>query len=285
MTVFEIKQNIIESLASKYQRNEIDGFIRIIFEHLKGWSPIDIIMHRDYELSDFIIDRINCILARLQNNEPIQYIVGEGRFFGNTFKVTPATLIPRQETEELVELIVKENSESDLKVLDIGTGTGCIAIILSRYLKFPIVDAIDISAQAIEVAKENAANLKTKINFQVADIFSLQSSRNRYDIIVSNPPYITEKEKDEMECNVVDYEPHSALFVANDNPICFYCRIADYAIESLRKGGKLYFEINPLFADDICIMLKEKGFSNISTQEDIHHRKRFVKAEKPTRCS
>ena len=284
MTVFELKQYAHTSLASMYAKNEIDGFIRIIFEYLKGWPPVDVALHRDYELSEFISAKAIKIINRLENYEPIQYIVGEGRFYGCVFKVTSATLIPRQETEELVEMIIRENETADLKVLDVGTGTGCIAIVLSRYLKFPAVDAVDVSSEAIEVAKENARDLKAKVDFFTDDIFAMTPRDGSYDIIVSNPPYIAESEKREMERNVLDYEPTSALFVPDSNPIMFYRRIAEYARVALKNGGKLYFEINPLYAVNVEKMLNELKFENIETSVDIHGRKRFIKALKNKLC-
>ncbi len=280
MTVKEAKLHIYEALSTQYPKNEIEGFIRIIFEYLKGWTPVDIVMHNDYELGEFIEDRIENIITRLQVFEPIQYIIGEARFYGFVFKVTRDTLIPRQETEELVELIIKENKQSDLRVLDIGTGSGCIAIALSRYLKFPEIDAIDNSVNAIQIAIENAKTLKAHINIYNADIFIDEPKHNHYDIIVSNPPYITEQEKKDMERNVLDYEPHSALFVPNETPIVYYDRIAKYAQKGLRNGGRLYFEINPLYAKEISQMLITYGYSNIIITTDIHHRERFVSASK-----
>lgn len=280
MTVKEAKLHIHEALSTQYPKNEIEGFIRIIFEYLKGWTPVDIVMHNDYELGEFIEDRIENIITRLQVFEPIQYIIGEARFYGFVFKVTRDTLIPRQETEELVELIIKENKQSDLRVLDVGTGSGCIAIALSRYLKFPEIDAIDNSVNAIQIAIENAKTLKAHINIYNADIFIDEPKHNHYDIIVSNPPYITEQEKKDMERNVLDYEPHSALFVPNETPIVYYDRIAKYAQKGLRNGGRLYFEINPLYAKEISQMLITYGYSNIIITTDIHHRKRFVSASK-----
>lgn len=275
-------KKIRQELSSLYPDNEIEGIIRIIFDHLKHWSPVDIVMHRNEALSDYITKKIDEILLRLKKNEPIQYIIGEGRFYGHTLKVTTDTLIPRQETEELVEMIVKENGMcDDLQVLDVGTGSGCIAIALAFNLPFSIVTGIDISLKAVEIAIENAKRLKAhRATFHTADIFTLQPQKESLDIIVSNPPYIAHSEKREMEANVLDYEPHSALFVEDDNPLCFYKAISDFAIVALRNGGKLYFEINPLYAEELRTMLENKGFDKVEISLDIHRRKRFAKAIK-----
>lgn len=271
---------IRRELAELYPDNEIEGIIRIIFEHLKGWSPVDIVLRREEILSEFISGKIDKILFRLKQNEPIQYIIGEGRFFGYNFIVNRSTLIPRHETEELVEMIIKENSESDLSVLDIGTGSGCIAIALAMHLRFPDVTGIDISEQAIMTATENAKKLKAAVKFKVADIFSLKPTPSSVDIIVSNPPYICESESVDMEAPVLDYEPHSALFVPDSEPLIFYNKIADYAITALKPSGKLYFEINPIYSKELVKLLNGKGFSQIELHLDIHKRRRFATAIK-----
>ena len=276
-------KKIRQELSPLYPNNEIEGIIRIIFDHLKHWSPVDIVLHRDDILSDYITEKIDNILSRLKQHEPIQYIIGEGRFFGRTFKVTPDTLIPRQETEELVEMIIKDFANiDDLQVFDVGTGSGCIAISLAFNLPFSIVTGIDISLKAIEIATENAKSMKAhRVSFHTADIFTLLPQQDSLDIIVSNPPYIANSEKADMEANVLNYEPHSALFVSDDNPLCFYIAIADFAMTALRGGGKLYFEINPIYADRLKDVLIEKGFCDVEIHLDIHNRKRFACASKP----
>lgn len=276
-------KKIRQELSPLYPSNEIEGIIRIIFDHLKHWSPVDIVLHRDDILSDYITEKIDNILSRLKQHEPIQYIIGEGRFFGRSFKVTPDTLIPRQETEELVEMIIKDFANiDDLQVFDIGTGSGCIAISLAFNLPFSIVTGIDISLKAIEIATENAKSMKAhRVSFHTADIFTLLPQQDSLDIIVSNPPYIANSEKADMEANVLNYEPHSALFVSDDNPLCFYIAIADFAMTALRGGGKLYFEINPIYADRLKDVLIGKGFCDVEIHLDIHNRKRFACASKP----
>lgn len=275
-------QKIKDTLSPLYSKGEIQNIIRIIFENLKNYSQVDIIMNRDEILSDFIKQKIDVILKRLLNREPIQYIFSEAYFQGMTLKVSPDTLIPRPETEELVDIIIKENNHSDLRILDIGTGSGAIAIALARALRFPVVDAIDISSEAIDIAKENAISLKVKINFMIKDILSIENPpENIYDIIVSNPPYITNEEKTSMEVNVLDYEPHSALFVPDNEPLLFYTAISSYAKQALKPGGRIYFEINNKFSKETANLLSDCGFSSVNITKDMYGLDRFVSAIKP----
>lgn len=275
-------QKIKDSLAPAYSQGEINSLIKIILGNLKGYSQVDIIMHSDELLSDFIKEEIDKVLARLLDNEPIQYIFNEAYFQGFTLKVTPDTLIPRPETEELVDLIVKENPNADLLVLDIGTGSGAIALALARSLRFPTVDAIDISDEALSVAEENAKTLKVKVNFSKTDILSASPVGNRYDIIVSNPPYITDSERDSMEKNVLEYEPHTALFVPDDDALRFYRAITLYAVKSLKPGGRIYFEINSRFGKETVALLTENGFREATVIKDMYGLDRFVSATKPS---
>ena len=275
-------QKIKEVLSPLYSTGEIKIIIRIIFENIKNYSQVDIIMNQDEILSQFIKDKVDMILKRLVNHEPIQYIFNEAYFQGLTLKVTPDTLIPRPETEELIDIIVKENNQSDLHVLDIGTGSGAIAIALAKSLKFPIVDAIDISQKAIDIAQENAKAHKVKINFIMNDILSAEIPTNSvYDIIVSNPPYITLREKDSMEPNVLDYEPHTALFVPDNDPLMFYRAITHYAVYALNPGGRIYFEINSLYGKETAKLLSDNNFIDVDIIKDMYGLDRFVSAAKP----
>ena len=275
-------QKIKEVLSPLYSTGEIKNIIRIIFENIKNYSQVDIIMNQDEIFSQFIKDKVDMILKRLVNHEPIQYIFNEAYFQGLTLKVTPDTLIPRPETEELIDIIVKENNQSDLHVLDIGTGSGAIAIALAKSLKFPIVDAIDISQKAIDIAQENAKAHKVKINFFIRDILSAEIPTNSvYDIIVSNPPYITLREKDSMEPNVLDYEPHTALFVPDNDPLMFYRAITHYAVYALNPGGRIYFEINSLYGKETAKLLSDNNFIDVDIIKDMYGLDRFVSAAKP----
>ncbi len=269
------------SLRPLYGDRETEAIIRIIFHHLKGWNLTDMLIHEPEPLSPFIKSEVEKILQRLLRYEPIQYITGEARFHGLELHVTPDVLIPRPETAELVDIIADDAQErTDLKVLDIATGSGCIAIALARTLRFPQVTALDISPAAIKIAEENARNLKTDIRFICADIFGWNTP-DQFDIIVSNPPYIDESEKATMEKNVLDYEPHTALFVPDDDPLRFYKRITTLADSLLTKGGRLYFEINPRHAAELSRLLTSKGFLDVEILKDSFGKDRFLRAIHP----
>ena len=277
MILKEAIEQLKNGLAAVAEPQEAQAMIRIICEDIFNYDQVDVALRQDSELPEFAQQRITDIISRLQRHEPLQYIVGSARFHGHRFKVTPAVLIPRPETEQLVDLIVDENSASDLRVLDIGTGSGCIAISLARALKFAQVDAIDVSRDALAVARENAAALKVRVNFFESDILSPQPAA-RYDIIVSNPPYVCWNERESMECNVKDYEPGQALFVPDNDPLLFYKAIAPYAAQSLEKGGRLYLEINQRFGQEVKKLLEENGLDEIRIIEDSYGNTRFAAA-------
>lgn len=279
--VWQLQQRLVSQLSSPYGAGEAKAMTSLIFHSLKGWNVTDIVIHSNDYVSQYMADKCDEILSRLLKGEPIQYILGEARFYGIDLKVDSRVLIPRPETAQLVDIIVKENSEEDLHLLDIGTGSGAIAIALARNLKFPVVEALDISEGALEVARENASLRKAKIKFIRADIFTFMPESASLDIIVSNPPYVTLSEKDAMESNVVDNEPAKALFVPDDNPLIYYSRIAEVARVGLRSGGRLYFEINPLFADDLKRMLEHYQFENVEILKDSWGKKRFAKCSLP----
>lgn len=277
MILKEAIEQLKNGLAAVAEPQEAQAMIRIICEDIFNYDQVDVALRQDSELPEFAQQRITDIISRLQRHEPLQYIVGSARFHGHRFKVTPAVLIPRPETEQLVDLIVDENSASDLRVLDIGTGSGCIAISLARTLKFAQVDALDVSRDALAVARENAAALKVRVNFFESDILSPQPAA-RYDIIVSNPPYVCWNERESMECNVKDYEPGQALFVPDNDPLLFYKAIAPYAAQSLEKGGRLYLEINQRFGQEVKKLLEENGLDEIRIIEDSYGNTRFAAA-------
>lgn len=280
MTTREAILLLRSNLGAYYDSREIEGMTRVIFEDVLLWQPVDIVMREIEQLPEFFGNRLTSIIERLKQYEPLQYILGKARFHGHSFAVTPATLIPRHETEQLVDMIVDENPGSDLEVLDIGTGSGCIAISLARALKFAQVTATDISLEALEVAKQNAAALKTRVRFLEQDILTCRAPSEAWDIIVSNPPYITEQEMAAMERNVIDYEPASALFVPNDDPMLFYRPIAAYSSRALKKGGRLYLEINRAMAQLVSDTLKRAGLSNVQVHNDFNGNNRFVSATK-----
>ena len=192
-----------------------------------------------------------------------------------------AVLIPRPETEELVHRIIQEHTAPNLRILDIGTGSGCIAVTLSKKLTDAYVYALDISEDALQIAQQNVQRNETVVQFMQADIFSTNiPAFPLFDLIVSNPPYVTMREKATLNQNILDYEPHQALFVPDDDPICFYRRIADFSLDKLVSNGLLYFEINPLFGEAICRILHQKGYRNIDVTQDLLGKERFIKATK-----
>lgn len=280
MTTREAILLLRSELNAYYDSREIEGMTRIIFEDVLLWQPIDIVMRENEQLPEFFNNRLGKIIERLKCFEPLQYILGKARFHGHSFAVTPAVLIPRPETEQLVDMIIDENPDSDLEVLDIGTGSGCIAISLARALKFAQVTATDIYPTALEVAKQNATALKTRVKFIEQDIHTCRAPSEAWDIIVSNPPYITEQEKTVMERNVLDYEPHSALFVPDDDPMLFYRPITAYSCRALKNGGRLYLEINRAMGNLVGETLQRAGLSNIQVHNDFNGNNRFITATK-----
>ena len=273
-----IKESI-SKLSPVYDPSESRWLMRIILEKLNGWTQTDIILNGDKEMLPELKDRIEAIISRLLRNEPIQYILGETYWHGLTLRVSPAVLIPREETSELVDIITGENQKDDLAVLDMCTGSGCIAIALARNLSFPEVTGIDISDEALAVARDNAALCKVKINFLKSDVLKpLNLTDNSYDIIVSNPPYIADSEKKSMDANVLDYEPHSALFVPDDDPLKFYRAISFSALRLTRPDGRLYLEINPLYARQLSDMLSADGWRDVTVIKDMHGKDRFISA-------
>lgn len=276
----ELLKKLRDSLRPIYGNGETEAIIRIIFHYLKGWNTVDLLIHEPDPISPFMQGEVEKILDRLMKHEPIQYITGEARFHGLQLKVTSDVLIPRPETSELVDLIIDQADEKeDLRILDLCTGSGCIAVALARSLRFPQITAVDISAAALEVAKSNAKELKANITFIKADIFKW-IPEGKFDIIVSNPPYIDESEKKDIEENVLKYEPHQALFVPDENPLIFYKRIVTIADASLSPKGKLYLEINPRHADELAVYLKENSFTSVDIRRDSFGKQRFIIAFK-----
>lgn len=278
MTLRQASAEAVGMLKPKYGEREARAMVRVIFEQLKGWGPVRTALNADKLLSEYICGKITDIVRRLLDDEPLQYIFGTARFYGLDFKVTGDTLIPRPETASLVDIIVSENRGSDLNVLDIGTGSGCIAIALARNLRFPHVTATDISDKALDVARENSKALKTDIEFIHADMLTDDMPGRQFDIIVSNPPYIAESERMTMDRNVLDHEPARALFVPDSDPLKFYRAILRIAKASLSTTGRLYLEINPLFSGMLHETVKANGFTDIEIIKDTEGRDRFIKA-------
>ncbi len=282
-----MKESVMEMrrrLEPIYGKDESRAMIREIFRVLKGWDATEFIIRLtdDYPLSDYIRSKIEDILGRLERHEPLQYILGEAHFYGLDLHVEPGVLIPRPETEELVRVIAADNPSSDLRVVDLGTGSGAIAIALSRYMSFPEITAIDLSPKAIEVATDNVKALKCNgIRVVQGDMTKWNPESASLDVVVSNPPYVDESEKAGMEANVRDYEPAEALFVPDSDPLKFYRAIAPEALKGLKPGGRLYFEINPRHADELKAMLAHDGFTNVELWRDVQGAYRYIKAQKP----
>lgn len=281
ITVSALAVSMRSRLAGKYGQGESRDMVRLIFHAIKGWDTVQLMVHGDVPASDWLCGKCDDAVRRVLAGEPVQYVVGEAYFYGMDFFVAPGVLIPRPETAELVDMIVDTNRKPDLRLLDVGTGSGAIAIALSRALRFPEVTAIDISSEALAVAQRNVERLKAKVQLLKADIFTYDPAPESLDIIVSNPPYIAESEMRHMEENVLDHEPHLALFVPDDNPLIYYSRIAEVGRSVLVKGGRLYFEINPRFADDLAGMLRGQGYVDVSLERDSHDRVRFATAIHP----
>lgn len=271
-----------ERLASAVAPDEAQAMVRTIFGALKGWTPVDLALKRDSTVSDFMARKAMQAVERVVAGEPLQYVLGETRFYGNTLAVTPAVLIPRPETEELVDMIVSDNTGEDLRVLDLCTGSGCIAVSLARALRFPVVTAVDLSEDALEVARENGERLRVKVDFRREDVLAMCDDGSRYDIIVSNPPYVLDSERSQMSPRVLDHEPAMALFVPDDDPLRFYKAIVAYASDALVAGGRLYLEINPMEVDGIRRLLVDVGLEDIDMIRDMTGRERFAKARKPS---
>lgn len=269
-------QELIYSWAAKlsiYENQEAESLVSWLLEHHVGWRRTRILDEVDEAAFP---SKIYEDFERLKTGEPIQYIIGKGPFYGRDFLVSPATLIPRNETEELVHMIIKENPKAGLKILDIGTGTGCIPISLALEMKAPEVFAIDISEDALKIAIQNAEALEAKVTFSICDILTQTPDVSELDILVSNPPYIPEREKSDMHRNVLDFEPGLALFVSNDDPLIFYKMIAEKGKHLLKPGGKLYFEINEKYGIEVAELMQSLGYSDVQVLKDLNGKERIA---------
>lgn len=280
MTIEEFRKLFHSRLEKHYVPEEVSSFFRWLGEAYLGMSRVEISLALDKELSSAELSLLEKGLERLQQNEPIQYILGETEFYGLPFKVNRNVLIPRPETEELVEWILEELSQKGnqtLKILDIGTGSGCIAISLAKHLPGAVVTAIDVSEVALDIAKTNAAMNGMQVQFQLTDILKTEVLDGRYDLIVSNPPYVRELEKVEMKPNVLDNEPETALFVKDENPLLFYEKITKLAQAALEKDGLLFFEINQYLGRETEHVLQEAGMET-ELRLDFQGNSRMLKA-------
>ena len=273
-----IAQIIYDELSGYYTQSEVSALTRIIATEMLGVAQMTYFLKDDVTLKAEQEAMLFNAIERLKKQEPIQYIQGYSDFCGLRFKVTPATLIPRPETSELVEWIASEHSGKIVNILDIGTGSGCIAISLAHKLPKSNVTAWDISTAALAVAAENSHNNGTEVTFERVDILSYEPKSAQFDIIVSNPPYIKENEKSAMHNNVLDWEPHTALFVPDSDPLLFYRTIAEKGLQMLAPNGTLYFEINRAHGTETMKMLADYGYTDIELRKDFADNDRMIKA-------
>ena len=284
MLLKQYKTHFFDSLKNIQDEQEIESFFFILTEYLHNLKRVDVALNPNFELSEVEVEKWNTILADLQHEKPIQYITGEAWFYGLQFEVNENTLIPRPETEELVEWIIESQKSKvqsqKCEILDIGTGTGCIPISLKTNLPQANVSAIDVSEKALEVAKRNAVSNRVDISFIQADILEVEDLSQYFDIIVSNPPYVRNLEKEEIKKNVLDYEPHLALFVEDTDALLFYRKIAQLALKNLAPNGLLFFEINQYLGKETVELLENFGFKNIELKKDIYGNDRMIRCEK-----
>ncbi|WP_405206992.1 peptide chain release factor N(5)-glutamine methyltransferase [Aquimarina sp. LLG6339-5] len=282
MKIKDLRKDFIGSLSELYNREEVESFFYILSEKYLDMRRVDIALSLDNDIND---NKLSCFATakeRLLNQDPIQYIIGDTEFYGLLFKVNKNVLIPRPETEELVDWIIKNQEEKKrnrkLRIIDIGTGSGCIAISLAKNIPNSEVYAIDVSEDALEVAMLNAIDNDVKVNFIKANALELDSLEGDFDIVVSNPPYVRELEKKEIQPNVLDNEPHLALFVSDENPLIFYKKITELAKSSLTLGGLLYFEINQYLGEETKIMIQEQGYQIVNLRKDLNGNDRMIQA-------
>ena len=265
----------LSAQLSTYSQAEAENLVFWLFEHHLGLRRADLqlaiptAVDRETLLADF---------QRLLTGEPIQYILGQAPFYGRSFAVTRDTLIPRNETEELVHLIIKENSGSGLRILDLGTGTGCIPISLALELKNPDLYALDVSAPALEVARQNALQLGAQVQFMEGDLLGSIPNLDLFDVLVSNPPYVPLRDQGEMHVNVLNFEPHLALFVPDEDPLVFYRAIGVWGQQLLKQGGKLYLEIYENLADELVQLLLSQGYEQLRVLQDLNGKNRMLSA-------
>ena len=272
----ELFNELVNQVRLDETRDEICSIIYLLLENKFGLTKVEVMTGK--EIEPVKLDYFNDIIQRINRHEPIQYVLGKAEFYGRAFAVDGSVLIPRPETELLIRAVLKEKKFSPT-ILDIGTGSGCIAITLAVEIPSSEVYAIDISKEALTVAQQNAKNLKAKVNFSKFDILANEKLEHRFDIIVSNPPYIAEREKKEMNSNVLDFEPPLALFVTDKDPLVFYKAIARRGKSLLKPGGKIFVEINERFGKELKQHFRNEGYGNVSIEKDINNKDRILMAE------
>lgn len=282
MNLAQSAQEFESSLAHLYDAAEAKSLFLRGLEQLFGWNRTHYLLHQQEDLSNRQAKQILELLAELLTGKPIQYIFGETEFYGLVFKVNPSVLIPRPETEELVKWILDtcgEQSLNDARILDIGTGCGCIPITLKKYLPGASISAMDISAAALQTAQANAELLAVEVNFIRQDVLQADLPVGTYELMVSNPPYVTFSEKEQMRPNVLEHEPHTALFVPDEDPLLFYRHIADLALTHLSPNGYLFFEINEYLGQATVQLLQGKGFIDIELRKDLPGKDRMIRCK------
>ena len=285
MKLQELQVQFHRTLDAIYGAGEVRSIFYLLIDFYFKHSRLDMALDTELTLSEVQKTIILNALKRLKNEEPVQYITGQTEFFGLPFFVTKNTLIPRPETEDLVRWIIENyNNLAPIRILDIGTGTGCIAIALAKHFKNAVISALDVSEKAIAVAHKNAQLNGVKIHFVEKDILEtthmIFDPEEAFDVIVSNPPYVRHQEKEQMKPNVLKYEPHLALFVDDHNPLKYYAAISRFAVNNLKKKGALYFEINEYLGADMVMLLKENRFNDIELKKDVFGKDRMVKGVK-----
>lgn len=282
MTIKDAKIYIRKELSDLYPENEIFGFIKIIFSDLYNISAVQLITKEENYLTSKEYQILTDVIKRLKTFEPIQYIIGYTEFYGSKIFLNSNVLIPRPETEELVDLIIIENKDRQgLKILDIGTGSGCIAISLAKNLSSPDISALDISREALDITRRNSLENKLELTLIQANILnkSFNIVGKKFDLIVSNPPYVTISEKELMKENVLNYEPELALFVKDSDPLIFYNAVIQFSMQHLNPKGILYFEINEKFGNDLKDILISEGFTDVKIIKDINGKARILKCK------
>jgi len=278
MNIKQIQQSVFLRLSSFLGEGEARAVVRLLLKHVTGYDNLYINLNPQTAVGASVIDSMNIAVGQLLENKPIQYVLGETVFCGLFFRVTDAVFIPRPETEELIYWILEENKPAT-KLLDICTGSGCIAVSLAKNINGCEVSAVEISDEALKIAEKNAELNEVKINFMQYDILNpdfLCSMNTKFDVIVSNPPYVREMEKRDMHKRVLDYEPPTALFVKDENPLLFYHTILQFGQTHLTNNGKLYVEINEHFGKEITALFLTYGYRNISLKQDLHGKDRMV---------
>ena len=276
-----VLHEIRDALRGYYSDSEALALAKMLLVEVFGFSTLELYGGKDKEFSEKHRSVLAEMIRRLQKNEPIQYIIGIESFCGLTFEVNPNVLIPRPETQELVSWIVEDcQVDGAVRILDVGTGSGCIPVSLAKQLPMAEVESWDISEGALEVASRNCGRNGVKVLLRQKDVLNASPEGVLYDVIVSNPPYIADREKVDMEANVLDWEPSLALFVPDDDPLLFYRKIAQLGCDMLKEGGSLYFEINRAYGQDTSLMLSELGYSRIELKKDSWGNDRMIKAKR-----